>query len=39
MDLRRFEELDTGSGSAAGVHYHEEALKETSVGTMYRDAA
>lgn len=39
MDLRRFEELDT-SGVGAGAHYHEDALKqETSVGTIYRDAA
>ncbi|CAO2653868.1 Nn.00g106010.m01.CDS01 [Neocucurbitaria sp. VM-36] len=39
MDLRRLEELDTGA-VGAGAHYHEEALRqETSVGTMYKDAA
>ena len=42
MDLRRFEEMDTSTPTtaAAAQHYHEDALKqETSVGTMYKDAA
>jgi len=38
MDLRRLEELDTGLESK-GAHVHEEALGDTSVGTMYEDAA
>ncbi|KAF2822927.1 hypothetical protein CC86DRAFT_372710 [Ophiobolus disseminans] len=38
MDLRRLEELDT-SGNAKSAHYHEDAQGDTSVGTMYRDAA
>ncbi|KAH7081135.1 hypothetical protein BKA63DRAFT_202223 [Paraphoma chrysanthemicola] len=38
MDLRRLEELDTGMVSKQ-AHYHEEAVADTSVGTMYQDAA
>jgi hypothetical protein len=38
MDLRRLEELDT-SVAAKGAHYHEDAKADTSVSTMYKDAA
>jgi hypothetical protein len=38
MDLRRLEEMDT-SAASKGAHYHEDAAGDTSVGTMYRDAA
>lgn len=38
MDLRRLEELDTGMVSKQ-AHYHEDAVQDTSVGTMYQDAA
>ncbi|KAF2660270.1 hypothetical protein K491DRAFT_701670 [Lophiostoma macrostomum CBS 122681] len=37
MDLRRFNELDTG-GNAAGAHYHEDASADTTVTTMYKEA-
>ncbi|KAF9701697.1 hypothetical protein EKO04_001034 [Ascochyta lentis] len=38
MDLRRLEEMDTGA-TAAGAHYHQDALKEdTTVANMYKDA-
>jgi hypothetical protein len=38
MDLRRLEEMDT-SVTAAGAHYHQDALKEdTTVANMYKDA-
>jgi hypothetical protein len=39
MDLRRLEEMDTTSTASKGAHYHEDAAGDTSVGTMYRDAA
>ncbi|KAF2019862.1 hypothetical protein BU24DRAFT_489731 [Aaosphaeria arxii CBS 175.79] len=34
MDLRRFNELDTGN---VGGHYHEEAEGDTTVATMYNE--
>jgi hypothetical protein len=37
MDLRRLNELDTGS-SAAGMHIHEAATADVSVSDMYREA-
>ncbi|KAJ4367870.1 hypothetical protein N0V86_009709 [Didymella sp. IMI 355093] len=38
MDLRRLEEMET-SVTAAGAHYHQDALKEdTTVANMYKDA-
>jgi hypothetical protein len=37
MDLRRAEELDTGT-EGMQAHLHEDAVADTSVGTMYADA-
>lgn len=36
MDLRRFNELDTGA-SAAAAHYHEDARGDTSVTMTLAD--
>jgi len=38
MDLRRLEELDTSLESKS-AHVHEDALGDTTVTTMYQDAA
>jgi hypothetical protein len=38
MDLRRLEELDTSMVSKQ-THHHEDAVADTSVSTMYQDAA
>lgn len=37
MDLRRLEEMDTGA-TAASAHYHQDALGDTTVANMYKDA-
>jgi hypothetical protein len=39
MDLRRLEEMETPAIAGKGAHYHEDAVKDTSVGDMYQGAA